>query len=107
MHLEGQVAVAPAGCQTHCVAGPTMVVYPGPVFYQHIDRERIKRIIAEHFVNGEPVGEYFWVDPLQRQAYEDRSRPFRKPGPLPAESKPEPRAPRPKRSYEDVDDFKW
>ena len=42
--LTGMVSVAATGCQAHCDSGPTMVVYPGPVYYQAMDRERLIRI---------------------------------------------------------------
>ncbi len=58
--LEEVVSVAATGCQAHCESGPTMVVYPGPVYYQEIDRVRLVRIIEEHLVLGGPVKEYFW-----------------------------------------------
>src|SRR5215216_1884701 len=59
--LGDRVSVFPAGCQAHCETGPTMIVYPGPVYYQEVDRERLKRIAREHLAQDNPVNEYFWV----------------------------------------------
>jgi (2Fe-2S) ferredoxin len=61
--LAGRVSVLPTGCQNHCESGPTMVVYPGPVFYQQVSRERLHRIVQEHFGEHRPVEEYFWAGP--------------------------------------------
>ena len=111
--LGEQVRVLPTGCQSHCDSGPTMVVYPGPVYYQEVDAERLRRIIEEHFVAGHPVKDYFWVGPRVRRSPGGvgtrRTLPI-PPGPQPsiptksARDDAEKRKPRPK---PDVDDFKW
>lgn len=108
--IDSHVSVTATGCQNHCESGPTVVVYPGPVFYQQVDRARLKRIASEHLLNGRPVHEYLWTGP--------RSRKSQKLPAFPNETglkgiadfsgsaaKPRPR--KAKRSYEDVDDFKW
>src|SRR5205823_2106348 len=64
--LDGHVSVAATGCQAHCESGPTMVVYPGPVYYQDIDKGRLERIIREHFIGESPVKEYFWTGVRRR-----------------------------------------
>src|SRR5437588_11398514 len=61
--LAEQVSVLPTGCQSHCATGPTMVVYPGPVYYQEMDRERLRRVVREHFIDGRPVHAFFWTGP--------------------------------------------
>src|SRR4051812_19023974 len=66
--LEEEVSITMGGCQSHCETGPTMVVYPGPVFYEKMDLERLRRIAMEHFANDVPISEFFW----------DRTRPPRK-----------------------------
>src|SRR4051794_11913422 len=106
--LEDRVRVFPGGCQNHCETGPTMVVYPGPTFYQEVDRPRLQRIAREHFGNDSPVTEYFWRGPA------GPIRPFKKPLPglspaiTPGDNRKSGRdqKPRPKKTY-DVDDFKW
>ncbi len=109
--LEGQVGVLPTGCQSHCESGPTMVVYPGPVYYQGIDAGRLKRILREHFQGDRPVGEYFWTGTRRKILPSDKMsrQPQRNTPPSPervrglAPGKPVPKA----RVVEDVDDFKW
>jgi hypothetical protein len=87
-----------------------MVVYPGGIFYQHIDPARLRRIAREHLANGTPVADYLWADPAQ---------PYRRREQLPHTPSPQQptygaRNPRddsrpqkkPRKTY-DVDDFKW
>ncbi len=108
--LSQRVSVLPTGCQSHCETGPTMVVYPGPVYYQEVDPVRLVRIVAEHFGRGAPVRDYFWTGPhpkrlqvLDRAAYGIGTA-HEEYGPTPQESRHKPKGLRPQR---DVDDFKW
>ena len=107
--LDGDVSITMGGCQSHCETGPTMVVYPGPVFYERMDLERLRRIAREHFANDVPISEYFW----------DKTRPPKKiiPGnnglvtvdtniAASKRDAEKPRKPKPRKVYE-VDDFKW
>ncbi|HEX9989068.1 MAG TPA: (2Fe-2S) ferredoxin domain-containing protein [Chloroflexia bacterium] len=110
--LGQQVRALPTGCQSHCESGPTMVVYPGPVYYQGVDEARIKRIVAEHLLGGEPVKEYFWTG-VKRKIIPGQKPALPVPGAIKwqnIESDAGPTSPKrekSKRSYEDVDDFKW
>ncbi len=108
--MSERVAVLPTGCQSHCETGPTMVVYPGPVYYQEVDPARLARIVREHFGRGLSVKEYFWTGPypkrlqvLDRTAYKSGVITF-EPGSTSHEpgNKPKGQRPRP-----EVDDFKW
>jgi (2Fe-2S) ferredoxin len=109
--LSVEVTVSPTGCQSHCDSGPTMVVYPGPVYYQEIDRQRLQRIVVEHFQHDRPVEAYFWRGPRKRVYPDGTTRPVAPNAPL-WYAKQEsargyvPKLP-PKRKIEDVDDFKW
>lgn len=108
--MSDRVVVLPTGCQSHCETGPTMVVYPGPVYYQEVDPTRLARIVVEHFGRGMPVKEFFWTGPypkrlqvLDRSAYDaGKSLPAR--GTAPQESGNRPKV---KRPPPEVDDFKW
>jgi (2Fe-2S) ferredoxin len=110
LDLVDQVSVFAGGCQSHCETGPSMVVYPGGIFYQYIDRARLQRIAREHLAGGSPVADYLWSDPAQSYRRKD-PRPGATPGsqptygrrPDPGGAKPQKKA---KKSY-DVDDFKW
>ena len=64
--LQSEVSVSATGCQAHCDSGPTMVVYPGPVYYQQMDQNRVRRIIKEHLTLDVPVKEFFWTGVRRR-----------------------------------------
>ena len=108
--LEGVVSVLPTGCQAHCESGPTMVVYPGPTYYQHVDAARLKRIVREHFAEGSPVAEYFWTGTRRRILPDGRKVFVGRPVPEVPIKFPSPereRPPRPRKPQREVDDFKW
>ncbi|MDQ3705247.1 MAG: (2Fe-2S) ferredoxin domain-containing protein [Chloroflexota bacterium] len=108
--MSSRVAVLPTGCQSHCETGPTMVVYPGPVYYQEVDGERLARIVREHFGRGTPVQEYFWVGPYPKrlQVFDRDSNAARVPKLQADGASGEPdRKPKERRVTPDVDDFKW
>ena len=105
LSLQDRVRVYPGACQTHCESGPTVVVFPGPVYYQEMDRQRLQRIAREHLLDGEPVAEYFWVDAARPRPRD--IKPLPQPVPLAANPPKEKEVkPKPKKAYE-VDDFKW
>jgi len=86
-----------------------VVVYPGPVFYQYVDKSRLVRIAREHLANGTPVVDYFHHDTRSRQP-KSLPQPQRSGTTFPrswevSREKPE-KKPKPKKTYE-VDDFKW
>jgi (2Fe-2S) ferredoxin len=108
--LQDNVSVLPTGCQAHCESGPTMVIYPGPTYYQQVDAARLKRIVREHFAGGVPVADYFWTGTRRRTLPDGRKVLVGKPVPESASRMPTPireRSPRPRRPEQDVDDFKW
>ncbi|MDQ2808626.1 MAG: (2Fe-2S) ferredoxin domain-containing protein, partial [Chloroflexota bacterium] len=49
-----EVEVLPGGCQKHCERGPSLVIWPGPVYYERIDIGRLRRIVREHLAGGCP-----------------------------------------------------
>ena len=109
--LDQEVSVSATGCQAHCDSGPTMVVYPGPVFYQEMDQTRVRRIIKEHLKSDVPVQDYYWTG-VRRRILADGSVIIPKRVFMPEDQSSEaPRSherrqkarPRPP----DVDDFKW
>jgi (2Fe-2S) ferredoxin len=107
------VSVAATGCQAHCESGPTMVVFPGPTYYQAINQERLVRIVAEHFIGGKPVAEYFWTG-LRRRIIPPGGKAELRPLPIPARRDAEVESirhdtakPKVKRPPREVDDFKW
>jgi hypothetical protein len=83
------------------------VVYPGPTFYQEVDKHRLQRIAREHFAAGRPVAEFFWINPA------GSGRTVKKPlvaqdVRLPtSQNQPKQSKPLKPRKIYDVDDFKW
>jgi len=45
-------------CLGVCAGGPIVVVYPDNVWYHHIDKGKLERIIAEHLIQNKPVRDY-------------------------------------------------
>jgi (2Fe-2S) ferredoxin len=108
--LSDRVSVLPTGCQAHCESGPTMVVYPGPTYYQEVDASRLKRIVTEHFAEGKPVAKYFWTGVRRRILPDGRRVLVGKPvaeAPLTPSVARRERLPRPRKPQREVDDFKW
>jgi (2Fe-2S) ferredoxin len=53
--IAGEVEVVATSCRNRCETGPSMNVYPGPVFYSGVDEQAVEQIVREHFVGGRPV----------------------------------------------------
>jgi (2Fe-2S) ferredoxin len=53
--LTGRVEVIATTCRDRCDYGPSMNVYPGPVFYNQLTPEAIDEIVHEHLAGGRPV----------------------------------------------------
>jgi (2Fe-2S) ferredoxin len=53
--LNHEVRAQRAGCFDTCAFGPSMVVYPEGIFYQHVQPEDVKEIFEEHILNNRPV----------------------------------------------------
>lgn len=60
--LAGQVEVSATSCRDRCDFGPSMNVYPGPIFYNHLNEEAIEEIVTSHFLLGKPVARYLFHD---------------------------------------------
>ena len=48
-----------AGCFRICSGGPWLVVYPEGIWYGALNAARFERILQQHLLGNEPVGE--WV----------------------------------------------
>ena len=53
--LKGRVRINAAGCLDTCEQGPSVVVYPEGVWYQHVSADDIDDIVEEHLIHGRPV----------------------------------------------------
>ena len=58
--LTDEVEILATSCRDRCETGPSLNVYPGPVFYSGVTPEAIVEIVREHLVNGRPVERYRW-----------------------------------------------
>lgn len=53
--LADSVEILATTCRNRCDYGPSMNVYPGPVFYNELDSEAIVAIVHEHLGRGAVV----------------------------------------------------
>lgn len=53
--LSGQVRANEAGCLDQCECGPTLVVYPGQIWYGNVRVEDVPRIVDATLVGGRPL----------------------------------------------------
>ncbi len=58
--LSERVEVLATTCRNRCDYGPSLNVYPGPVFYNLLDREAIFDIVAGHLERGEIVKQWLF-----------------------------------------------
>jgi (2Fe-2S) ferredoxin len=66
--LDDEVEVIASTCRNRCDFGPSMNVYPGPTFYNHLTEEAVREIVWEHLVAGRPVARWFFRPPMIRPA---------------------------------------
>ena len=72
--LEENIAVMCGGCTQHCAQGPTLCVYPGPIFYSKLSVETLGVIVDKHLTHDQPVKEFFFKDPKQSPQRNNRYR---------------------------------
>ena len=58
--LRDRVEIIATTCRDRCDYGPSMNVYPGPVFYNELTPEAIEEIVREHLAGGRPVARWFF-----------------------------------------------
>jgi (2Fe-2S) ferredoxin len=107
--LAGEVEVMPGGCMKHCERGPSLAIWPGPIYYEEINIARLRRIVREHMRGGRPIREWFYHEPAPRHPrHIPVHLPYVPPAAQhgPAQGKQHNAHP-PRRPVRDVDDFKW
>ena len=70
--MKGIIAtVSPiqTSCLNRCQQGPVILVEPGHTMYVELTKEKIDRIVEEHFIGGNVVTEYLiddmaWGEPI-------------------------------------------
>lgn len=50
-----------------CVQGPVMIVYPGGIFYEHLNFDNMDNILDQHILEGRPVTSFMHRDFLSNQ----------------------------------------
>lgn len=60
--LGSRVEVIATSCRNRCDYGPSVNVYPGPVFYAGVTEEAIEEIVREHLVGGRIVERWLFRD---------------------------------------------
>lgn len=58
--LCGQVELLATTCRNRCDFGPSLNVYPGPVFYNGVDDEAIREIVERHLAGGEVADRWLY-----------------------------------------------
>jgi (2Fe-2S) ferredoxin len=50
--LSGHVEILATTCRNRCDYGPSLNVYPGPVFYNELTEEAVHDIVDRHLLHG-------------------------------------------------------
>lgn len=72
--IAGRVEIMATTCRDRCDYGPSMNVYPGPVFYNGLTEEAIEEIVREHLVGGRPVARWLFRPKPMKVIGRDRRR---------------------------------
>ena len=65
--LKEKIAVVERGCMGTCAVGPVVYVLPDETYYTEMNAEKIRTIVAKHFIGKKPVEEYTFYDSIQRK----------------------------------------
>ena len=63
--LSGRVEILATTCRNRCDYGPSLNVYPGPVFYNEVDATAIREIVERHLKHGEIVNRWLFRPKLE------------------------------------------
>lgn len=58
--LGSRVSIQLSACRNRCEQSPSLNVYPGPVFYNRLTPDGVRRIVRQHLTGGEPVAEFLF-----------------------------------------------
>ena len=58
--LSDRVEVLATTCRNRCDYGPSLNVYPGPVFYNLLDRTAISEIVTSHLGHGAVASQWLF-----------------------------------------------
>ena len=63
--LADRVEILATTCRNRCDYGPSLNVYPGPVFYNEVDAEAIREIVVRHLKRGEIADRWLFRPKLE------------------------------------------
>ena len=69
--VADEVEVLETTCRNRCDFGPSLNVYPGPVWYNEIDAPAVARIVREHLVEGNVVEDLTIASAMRRKRERD------------------------------------
>jgi (2Fe-2S) ferredoxin len=58
--LSHRIEILATTCRNRCDYGPSLNVYPGPVFYNEVNAEAIHEIVKRHLQDGEIVNRWLF-----------------------------------------------
>ncbi|MBA3450336.1 MAG: (2Fe-2S) ferredoxin domain-containing protein [Chloroflexia bacterium] len=64
--LTGSVEILATTCRDRCDYGPSLNVYPGPVFYNQLDASAIRDIVDDHLARGTIVDRLLFRPKIER-----------------------------------------
>jgi (2Fe-2S) ferredoxin len=65
--LANDVEILATTCRNRCDEGPSLNVYPGPVFYNRVDSGAIHDIVGEHLAGGAVVTRWLYRPRIECQ----------------------------------------
>lgn len=63
--LGDRVEVLATTCRNRCDDGPSLNVYPGPVFYNRVDEAAVHTIVEQHLERGEIAKDWLYRPRLE------------------------------------------
>lgn len=60
--LNSKIRINSSGCLSNCARGPALVVYPGAIWYSHVNVEDAQDIFESHLQNDVPLARL--LDPV-------------------------------------------
>ena len=64
--LDSEVDLRVSSCQDRCDYAPNMTIWPGPYHYSLLTPDAIKRIVEQHLVRDQPVGDFLLGERARR-----------------------------------------
>ncbi|MDP9375069.1 MAG: (2Fe-2S) ferredoxin domain-containing protein [Chloroflexota bacterium] len=85
--LEDKVSITLSACRNRCEQSPSLNVYPGPVFYNRLTPDAVRRIVRQHLTGGDPVADYVFRPGL-KPTVPPRPEGVRRPAPAAPPARP-------------------